>query len=133
MPHVTLTRHLQRFFPTLNQTEEVPGAMLTSRKTDTTLSEESWWTASTPVPHNDLMGAALALEPDLGRIAAVAVRTFPDGTWGMTGSGPTLFGFLADGNGALERARAALPHVGAWLTRTIDAAEYRTSRFVPRG
>lgn len=26
MPQVTLTRHLQRFFPTLNVVEEVPGA-----------------------------------------------------------------------------------------------------------
>jgi len=26
MPHVTITRHLQRFFPTLNEAEEVPGA-----------------------------------------------------------------------------------------------------------
>ena len=26
MAHVTFTRHLQRFFPTLKETEEVPGA-----------------------------------------------------------------------------------------------------------
>ena len=26
MPHVTVTRHLQRFFPTLKEAEEVPGA-----------------------------------------------------------------------------------------------------------
>lgn len=26
MPHVTFTRHLQRFFPTLGESEEVPGA-----------------------------------------------------------------------------------------------------------
>lgn len=26
MAHVTITRHLQRFFPTLEETQEVPGA-----------------------------------------------------------------------------------------------------------
>lgn len=113
-----------------DQPDRAFGSSLTRRKIDTRLEQRFCWSGDPVAVHDDLADAAVSLEPMVGEVARAAEECFPEGVVGMTGSGPTLFVLLPPGAGDVTaRAKAALPDVDAWLTRTLSEAAYRATRF----
>ena len=102
---------------------------LTRRKTSRSLLSTSWWSTPDVVVHDDLADAAVSLAPVVAEVAAAAERAFPEGIVGMTGSGPTVFVLLPGGAEAGDRLQGLEALADAWLTRTVGAREYRSSRF----
>jgi 4-diphosphocytidyl-2-C-methyl-D-erythritol kinase len=82
---------------------------------------------------NDLLRAAVALDPSLGVLMNVVRREVPEGQVGLTGSGPTLFILLEPGTSPAdvrERLAAVLPEtVALCVTRTMGVAEHDATRF----
>jgi 4-diphosphocytidyl-2-C-methyl-D-erythritol kinase len=105
-------------------------AVLTSRNNGTSFPPEGWWSSRSVVVHDDLVPAAVRLLPAVGELLEAAAGAFPEGTVGMTGSGPTVF-VVFDAEPADALGRAAGLHAGAWLTRTLSAPECQATRFAP--
>ena len=102
---------------------------LTSRKGGTNFGtgvpEDGWI--------NDLLPAAVALSPALGKRLEAVRRAVPAGLVGLTGSGPTIVAVLEPGVSSADcrdRLEKVLPAgVRVAVTRTMGVAERRATRF----
>lgn len=121
-----------RVFAEMRRQRASSSGVLTSRKMNLTFapmpSEVATWGA-----WNDLLGAAVALDPSLEDLLDKARTLCPEALVGLTGSGPTIFVLLQSGSDVADvrdRLRRSLPNeVDLTTTKTLAATEYEATRF----